>query len=304
MIYFLCPDYEEPSGGLRKLYRQVDILTAAGIPTTILHHKAPFRCSWFEHTTPIAYLKETAVTPEDLAVIPEIFGRRIARMFPGVPKIIFNQNAYNTFDSFGLDDSEAPYPYTEVRAALVVSENNAAYLRYAFPDLPLYRIIYGIDPVLFRYEGRKLNQACLMPRKNEQDARQVIHMLRARRVALPIRLIEGLNERETAKVLRESRFFLSFGHPEGFGLPAAEAMACGCVAVGYHGMGGCEFFKAPYAYPVDFGDILCFAQTIEQVIPQDLTPVAEAAAAFIHEQYSPEREQQSILDAWQAILTG
>jgi len=69
-------------------------------------------------------------------------------------------------------------------------------------------------------------------------------------------------------------------------------------------MGGREFFKAPFAYPVDFGDILCLAQTIEQLIPQDLASVAQAASAFIHEQYSPERERQSILDAWEAILGG
>ena len=35
--------------------------------------------------------------------------------------------------------------------------------------------------------------------------------------------------------------FLSCGHPEGFGLPLAEAIACGCLVVGYHGLAGRDF---------------------------------------------------------------
>ena len=30
-----------------------------------------------------------------------------------------------------------------------------------------------------------------------------------------------------------SILFLSFGYPEGFGLPVAEAMSCGCAVIGY-----------------------------------------------------------------------
>ena len=37
--------------------------------------------------------------------------------------------------------------------------------------------------------------------------------------------------------------FLSFGHPEGFGLPITEAMASGYWVIGYHGGGGRELFR-------------------------------------------------------------
>jgi glycosyltransferase involved in cell wall biosynthesis len=46
--------------------------------------------------------------------------------------------------------------------------------------------------------------------------------------------------------LKESLLFLSFVNGEGLGLLAVEAMSCGCVVVGYDGMGGKEFFVTLY----------------------------------------------------------
>ena len=57
------------------------------------------------------------------------------------------------------------------------------------------------------------------------------------------------SEAAVADILRESQVFLSFGHPEGFGLPPAEALACGCLVIGYHGGGGREYFGPAGAYP-------------------------------------------------------
>ncbi len=301
MIYFLCPDYDTPSGGIRKLYRQVDILNGAGIPSAVLHHQAPFRCAWFEHDTPVHYVKETGLTPEDVAVIPEIFGQRILRMFPGVPKVILNQNTYNTFKTYPAG-YEGAYPYAEALGVIVVSDDNYEYVKHAFPEAKVHRMVYAIDPDLFFLEEPKRNQACYMPRKNEEDAQQVRHVLRARGVELEFEVIDGLSETETAAVLRQSRFYLSFGHPEGFGLPPAEAMACGCIVVGYHGMGGSEFLRVPYAYPIEFGDVVSFAGTVEALMGEELSGQARMASAFIRETYSPERERESVVAAWQGIL--
>ena len=50
-----------------------------------------------------------------------------------------------------------------------------------------------------------------------------------------------LSHNDVARYLNSARLFLSFGHPEGFGLPIAEAMASGCWVVGYSGGGGRAF---------------------------------------------------------------
>ena len=49
---------------------------------------------------------------------------------------------------------------------------------------------------------------------------------------------------------------LSCGHPEGFGLPLAEAIACGCLVVGYHGLAGRDF-AIPHMKVVEFE--ICWA---------------------------------------------
>ena len=43
----------------------------------------------------------------------------------------------------------------------------------------------------------------------------------------------NISQNEVIRILKDSLIFLSFGYPEGFGLPAAEAMACGCVTIGF-----------------------------------------------------------------------
>lgn len=301
MIFFSCPDYEKPSGGIRKIYRYVDILNNAGIDATVLHFKEGFTCSWFEHTTPVAWMHTATATPGDVVAIPEMFGRRINTMFPGLRKVILNQNCYMTFELFPLD-YEGPYPYDDALAAIVVSEDSEEYVKLAFPRCRVLRIHYAIDPALFFFVKEKKRQLAYMPRKNEYDAKQVINILKARKVDCAFTPIHGVSETEAARILRESLMYLSFGHPEGFGLPAAEAMACGCVTVGYHGMGGREFFKRPYAHPVPMGDIQSYVKTVETLLNKDLEAERQAASEFILNTYTPERESESVLACWRAIL--
>jgi hypothetical protein len=302
MIYFLCPDYEEPAGGIMMIYRQTEILNQAGIPATVLHEKAPFRCGWFENNTVVTWRDRETPGAADIAVMPEIMGPAIDTLYPETPKVIFNQNTYNTFDAFPIDFTGG-YPYRNALTTLVVSDDNRNYIRCIFPGMPVYRIRYAIDPDLFYYDpALKQEQWAIMPRKNTPEIFQVLHGLRARGFAMHIAFLDGLSRRETAKRLRESKYFLSFGHPEGFGLPPAEAMACGCITIGFHGRGGAEFFREPCAWPVDFGDIPRYIRTIQAVAEKDLHDQAAAAAAFIRENYSPEKERDSILTAWRTIL--
>src|SRR5207253_9913988 len=105
-------------------------------------------------------------------------------------------------------------------------------------------------------------------------------------------------EVEAAAILRDSAIFLSSGNPEGFGLPAAEAMRAGCIVVGYHGYGGREFLTEDLAFPVPAGDILAFPETVAEILvnlrtgPAELSRRVEAASRFIGETYSPEREER------------
>ncbi|UGS33761.1 glycosyltransferase family 4 protein [Capillimicrobium parvum] len=306
--YFVCPDTDVPSGGIRVIYRHVEHLNAAGLSASVVHRAPGFRPTWFPAGgVPVTHTEAITPTPADLLVIPEIYGPDLARIGPGVPKAVFNQNAYNTFLGYTpeVGDRRTPYTHPEVAGAVVVSDDNAAYLRHGFPELAVHRVVNAVDPDLFR-PAPKRRRIAFMPRKNAEQALQVINLLKFRGALDDVEVValDGMSEAEVAAALRETLVFLSFGHPEGFGLPAAEAMACGCAVAGCHGYGGREFFTADHAFPVEIGDVVGLARTVEDLLardPAELEATGARAAAFIAERYSPARERQSVVAAWRAL---
>ena len=54
-------------------------------------------------------------------------------------------------------------------------------------------------------------------------------------------LIDKLPRDEVAMRLSESHIYLSTGHREGLGLPPLEAMAAGCLVVGFAAGGGLDY---------------------------------------------------------------
>lgn len=311
-ILVLCPEENDrPFGGIRKLYQHVDILNRHGFSAAIFHEKIGFRCSWFSNNTKMIYPSELNHFLPDYVVIPEIYGTAIQQMAKGVKKVIFNQNCYYTFRDSSLDQNHLVSPYLdpEIVATLVVSEDSKHYLEYIFPKHPVYRIHNSINTSLFSYHPHKKQQIAFMPRKHRGDILQVINILKFRGLLKEYELvpIENKTESEVAEILKESLFFFSFGHPEGFSLPPAEAMACGCVVVGYHGMGGEEYFKKEFCYPIPYGDIVTFSRKVEELLqlqkvnPQTLTQKAEKASAFIKANYSEQIEEQDILSFWRNV---
>lgn len=340
-IYFLTPDYAFASGGVRVIYRHVDILNTHGIEAYVLHRKRGFRCSWFSNQTPVVYwdsslgrrayfkirkylqpertreiflqdAQRSYVGPDDVLVLPEIYGPTLAEISPGVPKVILNQNSYLSFQGYPLDGKpiSSPYAHSDVKGVLINSEDGLEYLRYVFPDLPVTRFHLAIDPITFSFRGKKTRQICYTPRKNELVVRQVINILKTRKALRGFKLtpFSGLPQDKVANLMQESALFLSFGQYEGFGLPPAEAMACGCVAIGYHAGGGREFMKPEFSFPVAYGEVIEYARTVESVIqqydedPDRFAALGKAASDFILDTYSTAREQADILEFWEGLL--
>lgn len=305
-----APDWQHAAGGVRKLYRHVDVLNAHGIEAFIVHKQSGFRCTWFQNQTPVLYAPKPS--PFDILLAPERIAWQLMLTTPGVPKVVFNQNVYQSFDDIPADALRLgpPYRHPDFLATIAVSQDNIDYLEYAFPGHPLFRLHYGIDPKLFYFEPRKKKQIAFMPRKKKEDARQVLQILGSRGAldGYEVVPISQKSETETARILRESQIFLSFSTYEGSPIPPLEALACGCVVVGYHGRGGREYVNDDYAFPVEAEDIRGFACTVENVIGQlrsDSQPIlakAKHASDFILSTYTPQQEERDILNAWEQIL--
>jgi len=203
---------------------------------------------------------EATLTREDILAVPEIYGGRLQNLFPGIPKVILNQGAYLTFSgqSFSLDKPTKPLYGQDVLGIITVSEDSLQYLRYAFPQLDIYRVTHSIQPDLFHPRAQKQPHIAFMTRKLPEDAIQVLHILQQKNQLEGFHVIpiQNKSEQEVAEILRTSLFFLSFSVQEGCPLPPMEAMASGCVVVGYTGRGGQEFFRPKFSYPIETGDII------------------------------------------------
>lgn len=312
-IYFCCAASNIPYGGVKVLYKHVDILNKYGFDAFIMHDKPGFRCTWFENTTPIVYLGDTKIYSKDYLVIPEEIFKKVNSEFRGIKKVVFNQGCYSTFAcGYSLDKQDLVTPYydEDLIAALVISEDSRQYLSYVFPGLEVIRIHNAIDPNIFSFQDHKKSIISFMTRKNANDILQVINILKFRHALADYEIvpIEGKTEKEVAQIMKDTLIFLSFGYQEGFFLPAAEAMACGCVVIGYHGMGGREFFKPEFSFPITNGDIISFAQTVEKVIDINkynrniLKDKGKLAAEYIAKNYSIEQQEEDVVKFWGRIV--
>ncbi len=329
-VLVLSPDDNSPIGGIRVLYRHVDILNKHGISAAVLHMKRGFRCTWFKNSTPVVHYSPQTLAESEFIVLPEIYGAHAAREvvmerkdFLGIrrkvrldvsrlKKVILNQNAHYTFDHhpLAIERPETPYLSPDVRATFVVSEHNRAFVQSVFPQHPVHRIHLGINHDEYYYEPKKKKQIAFMPRKNFMDIQRVINGLKFKGALKGWTLapIDGLMEPDVARIMRESAFFLTFGTIEGFQLPPAEAMMCGCIVAGYHGYGAQEFMLPELSFPVQAHDSIGFITVMEKLLkeydtdPSALQTRAKTAAEYMSERYTHEEEEADIIGAWRRIL--
>lgn len=311
--WFICPDYQKPSGGIRKIYRCVDIINDAGLNAAVVHSRSGFRCNWFANTTRIVSAREAWLGSHDVMVLPEIYDRPLHNLPPGVRQVIFNQNVYNTLNMIEKSPAHASL-YTgnpNLVLVVVVSEDNEAVFASTFPKLPVQRLRLGIDPELYYSPSEpKPARIAYMPRKRVADATRVVeHLKRANALdGWEIIPIDGQSEARAAQLLRSSKLFLSFSKEEGFGLPPLEALACGCLVVGYHGSGGREYFRPPFATAIEDGDTTAFATTVQRILrsmhedPMSTAALASAANRFVHNHYTLEEEQKSVISVFAPLL--
>ena len=339
-IYFICPNNKLISGGVKQIFRQVEVLNNHGIDAYVLLDKEPKQW-WFKSQAAIAYSpyiyymlqhillnrmltlrrklkrwrlskKSVSIAPNDILVIPEIYGAEFNKILPTNRKIIFNQNCYYTFNIYGIttNHTEINYNTTDILGAIVVSDDSLAYLNYAFPTANVYRIHIGIQKAIFNYNEVKKRQICFMPRKLSEDVTQIVEILKKREALKNWNFvsIDNKTEQEVAQIMKESVFFLSFNHREGFGLPPVEAMACGCYVIGYHGEAGREYLNPEFSTTIEYGNIIAYAKKVEEMVmafeqaPQSVLDKGRKASEFALNEYSMERQEQDIIHTWKQIL--
>tara|TARA_Y100001933_G_C18971203_1_gene552632 strand:- start:85 stop:1125 length:1041 start_codon:yes stop_codon:yes gene_type:complete len=326
LVRFIClPDIDRPIGGVKQLYRHVEHLSALGWDAAVVTQNSEFRPSWFVSSATTISLEECflydQLQPHNcILVLPETYVNCDLTAFYGhdissLPRVIFNQNAYYTFGQLGSTTAASIsnfYKHPNVLQVLNVSVDTHSFLRtnLGIPDSSLSRIINSIEPI-FVPDTNKQNIFTWMPRKNPDHVNAVLNSLQLSSFCYPqpwkALPLSNLTHSEVANNLNSSRIFLSFGHPEGFGLPIAEAMCSGCWVVGYSGGGGRELFNHGGSNQISFGDWSAFTSAVQNVFiqfadnPRETTMILQRQSLAIRTLYSHQQERDSISSAWLRI---
>lgn len=313
------PDLIKPIGGVKQIHRVAEQLISLGCDVTLVQDSEFFRPAWFTSSintiSKDSWLSLDNLNPNvDFIVLPETFLPAIQTYFPHLKKIIFNQNCAYTF---GLSTQKLWNPSSVVKAysspsiiqIWCVSINDYKFLTQCFSLSPDYvsLLVNGIEPYIGIPAGaNKKYQIAYMPRKNIRDSQIVRALIECQPWShgwsfVPI---DNMSHEQVVKTMQDSLIFLSFGYPEGFGLPVAEALACGCAVVGYSGLGGRELFNIPESnhltYHVEYGDWQGFVAGVMktiQVIKTDPSLHISSVlrfSAYIREKYGISSFRSSI----------
>jgi len=316
-LLFVCyPDTNYPIGGVKQIYRQCELLCELGFDSYVLHQEPNFRVTWFSSSAPVldiqSYLKSFPSSDDDLIILPETWVSNVPHYFPGIKKVIFNQNVYYTFGLDGNFDSNILdyYSHPDIQAIVTVSVDNYNFLVQGcgFNTDFVHVLLNGIDSNLFYPPSVKTRTIAFLDRKHSYDAKVISQLapLRTTFNRYSFMPIGNMSHQDVSKKLQSALVFLSCGHPEGFGLPLAEAIACGCIVVGYHGLAGRDYCHS-ILHEVEFGDILGFINKLEHAInefesePQQTSNKLHYAADSILRRYSLDKERQACSRVWSIL---
>ena len=276
----IASDIERPVGGLKQIYRLAESIARQDVFVSVVQGTKDFLPPWFSLSTSIntislAEFKSISFDiSRDVLLLPETFIPHFFKL-PDLPKIIFNQNAGYTFgERLNIHTSFASkvYKHSSLVSILTVSNDDASFLSRAFniDSSLITRLVNPIESDLFSMPVNKKRMISYMPRKNSPHSQIISSLLQMQSWFISqgwtLSPIENSTLADVSVILKESFIFMSFGYPEGFGLPIAEALASGCHVVGYHGNGGREIFDLVHqlgtAFPVDYLDFDSYLRNI------------------------------------------
>lgn len=286
------PDISKPIGGVKQIHRLAEALISLGRNVHLIQDSIDFHPAWFDSDLPVISFLDFRSLQDlhpstDVIILPETFLSILPQYFPGIPKIIFNQNGSY---SFGLPPNHllAPnrvielYRHPDVKSVLCVSQHDYRLLCGGLASSPnhVFRIFNSIEANLFTpSNSHKTHAIAYMPRKQSgQDVSIVNSLLNVQPWFHTWSLcpIDGFTQQQVADVLRSCLVFFAFSQREGFGLPLAEAVASGCFLIGHSGLGGDEIFSLASRY-----------QTSEVVRDGDWFGFVDALSRFRHKLVDP-----------------
>ena len=318
--FILQQNVDRPIGGVKQIYTVASIISGLGFSVYIVQGSSEFRPSWFPaneldfYSIGINDFSFNNLDPTfDIVVIPETFLLLLPKL-SHLKVVIFNQNMHYLFgEKMNLDPSFVfrAYSLPNILSVWTVSASDYSYAIDTLPIPPsrVFRIVNAVESGLFSFSFSTNKSIAYMPRKNESHSRIVVDLIKNqswfRDSGWSFNPINNKSLPEVSEILHDSSIFLSFGYPEGFGLPLAEAIISGCLLVGYDGIGGSEISDLCKPFDVftsvSFRDFHSFVKGVQNALnaydhsnPERLRSRLLQASTLTASRYSSESMTESL----------
>lgn len=304
-IIFTLPSFSQPAGGIWLLIRYAEILADAG-HDPILHTSNGELLRRFYGEIRLPVLFGIDPTPDDLVVRTEmnshsafLYSRERAHR-----QVLFVLNHHYIANSLGSCAT-----YEELGVLAVAGMSNT--IRDHLVSRGIARVVHHVPPAVARHDGampERVQAIVSMPRKMPRAMRLIRDGFRARHSRhreLGFAVLDGAGHRRTLEWFHRGTIFLSLQRMEGFGLPALEAMAAGCLVAGF--AGGAEYAFPENGFWAPDGDIDAAIEALAQAADVSaaggrvLTARLEAGYATAAA-YDEERQRQAVLDFFEPFL--
>lgn len=338
---FVLPDVDKPSGGVNVALQMVNVLCDAGYEAATVNGHRCYHYEFFDamacrysyaplEKIPARFMRrrerlkvsirsilnfkaspsnpKLKLWEDDVIVIPEFLYPEYSSLFLGNRRILLAQDVFGFCRALRRDQSSGSQLIDGFSAVVTTSAaSRSAVLQFAGRDS--FMVPQSVSRPGLNAKTRKRRQIAYMPRKRKEEIDILLGCLKGKQTfeGWTFCRIEKVSSAELDRILSESLIFLSFSHQEGFGLPPAEAMAAGCIVIGYTGVGGEEFFQDGFSIPIRDSDITEFARALESVVteyrnnPARLDKLRFSAAELVAKRYNPEVMRASVLSAWTEI---
>lgn len=336
-ILFFCPiNPTRPTGGVLVIFRCVDILRAHGLDASVValplaNTSNSSDITWFESTAPVISWETACQLPSKdcVHVLLEDFcmgwnqdaissnGHTLdlsqARL------ILLAQNRRDMYRNLSKQWPKLPsrdetiLGRSNLLGVMCVSALEQTYWNTLYPDINVWCKPNSIDTTVFKPATVRENIAAFIgkPGTTLSEAQHLMLALRHSGLAKDWRFcnLQGKPQHEVAQTMATADLFLTFGTMESFGLAAAEAMASGCIVIGYHGGVPEEFFNPRWSYPVQPLDYLGYVQMFQKM-QSDRSRNTELfeekrrlGREHIERNFSPAREAQALMAIFGKLLS-
>ncbi|MBG0791886.1 MAG: glycosyltransferase family 1 protein [Desulfovibrionaceae bacterium] len=325
--FIFLPPVAKPTGGVTILRQMADILHQSGREAFLVARgQGGWKPEGLADAAPVVEWADLRLTGSDLWLVPEGWVNALAPgLEAGALCLNYVQNWAYLFSALppGVDWHSLSVEF------LAVSDPVSRFIKEAtLKDAPVLRP--GIDRSVFFAPDAKpegVVNVAYMPRKNKAPAAQIraIHSHRCGADCINWLPVENMTASQVADTLRSAHIFLATGFPEGCPLPPLEAMACGCLPVGFTGLGGLDYMRQAQEEPrftpwlplrecpwqgnglwCADGDVLDAALCLEDAAAMvrergSRLDAALAAGQATADAYSLDEQKQAVLALWDAL---